>query len=155
MFLGYFCSSNRSSKQVWQNSSYFSHLHCAMFTYNMAAAIATKSLLPYLYLTSTLWLTCWSFTYIKQSWVMQNLHYTRKCRAPASFSIFSLLICYLNCTFWTPKLINSSLIRNPHICKISRRTSIKFLTFHTARMTHRYHAQNTMHSITYFTGTGD
>jgi len=31
-----YCQS--SSKQAWQNSSYFSRLHCAIYTYNMAAA---------------------------------------------------------------------------------------------------------------------
>jgi len=39
VFLAYFgtCSSQRSSKQAWQNSSYFITLHCAMFTHKMAA----------------------------------------------------------------------------------------------------------------------
>jgi len=31
-----YCQS--SSKQAWQNSSYFSRLHCAIYTYNMAKA---------------------------------------------------------------------------------------------------------------------
>jgi len=38
MCLGYFGSFKRSSKQAWQNSSYFLFLHCAIYTYNMAAA---------------------------------------------------------------------------------------------------------------------
>ena len=43
IFLVYYCSSKGSSKQAWQNSSYFSRLHCAMYTHNMAAATLVLS----------------------------------------------------------------------------------------------------------------
>ena len=37
MFQDHFCSSKQHiSKQAWQTSSYFSRLHCAISTYNMA-----------------------------------------------------------------------------------------------------------------------
>ena len=38
---GCFCKSKRNRKQAWQNLSYFSRLHCTIYTYNMAASDCT------------------------------------------------------------------------------------------------------------------